>query len=91
MITLQQIQEKLAFELKNSNFTQKELAIKLGIKQQQISCYIHGKKMPAIDTLANICNFLDLDANDILCLNRTENSRIKYNQTYVGNINVHNK
>ena len=68
MITLQQIQIKLVEAIKQSGLTQKELAQQLGIKQQQISCYIHSKKMPALDTLANLCSVLELDANDILCI-----------------------
>ncbi|MDE5943681.1 MAG: helix-turn-helix domain-containing protein [Clostridia bacterium] len=47
--------------------TQSELAKKLGVKHQQISCYIKGQKMPAIDTLANLCKILDVDTNYILC------------------------
>ena len=70
MVTLSQIQERLAESIKQSGYTQKQIAEHLGIKQSQISCYIHGKKMPALDTLANLCNVLDLDANYILCLDK---------------------
>ncbi len=70
MVTLSQIQERLAESIKQSGYTQKQIAEQLGIKQSQISCYIHGKKMPALDTLANLCNVLDLDANYILCLDK---------------------
>ncbi len=66
MITLEKIQNRLAEEIKQSGKTQNEIAIHLGIKQQQISCYLHGKKLPALDTLANLCKFLDVDANYIL-------------------------
>lgn len=68
MITLEQIQKKIAEAIKYSGLTQTELARQLKIKQQQISCYIYGKKMPALDTFANLCEALDLDANDILCI-----------------------
>ena len=47
--------------------TQEQLAQQLHINQSQISCYIHGKKLPALDTLANLCKILDVDANYILC------------------------
>lgn len=70
MVTLSQIQERLAESIKQSGYTQKQIAEQLGIKQSQISCYIHGKKMPALDTLANLCKVLDLDANYILCLDK---------------------
>ena len=67
MITLEQIQGRLAEEIKNSGMTQSELARRLGIKHQQISCYLKGQKMPALDTFANLCKILDVDTNYILC------------------------
>lgn len=68
MVTIEKIQNKIAEAIKQSNMKQQEIATSLGIKQTQISCYIHGKKLPALDTLANLCILLDLDANDILCI-----------------------
>jgi len=65
-ITLKQIQIRLAEALRNSKLTQKELASQLGICQSNISHYISGDKMPAIDTLANICKILKVDTNYIL-------------------------
>ncbi len=67
MITLAQIQKRIAEAIKQSNFTQVELAERLGVKQPTISQYVSGRVMPALDTLANLCKVLDLDANDILC------------------------
>lgn len=72
MITLEQIQKKLIDELKLSNMTQEQLAKEVGVKRQQISCYLHGKKMPAIDTLANLCKVLNIDANDLLCIDNNK-------------------
>ena len=68
MITLEMIRERLIESISQSGYTQTELARRLGIKQSQISCYVHGKKLPALDTLANLCRILDADANYILCL-----------------------
>lgn len=68
MITLDKIQIKIAEAIKQSGLTQSEIAGRLGIKRQQISCYLHGSKMPALDTLANLCVALGLDANEILCI-----------------------
>lgn len=67
MINITQIQTRLSEALKQSGMSQSQLANLAGVKQQQISCYIHGKKMPALDTLANLCKILDLDTNYILC------------------------
>ncbi len=68
MITLSNIQERIIEAIKQSGLTQSELAKKLGIKQQQISCYVLGKKMPALDTFANLCKVLELDPAYILCV-----------------------
>ena len=67
MITLEQIQKRLAEAILQSGLKQCELAEKIGVKQSQISCYVHGKKLPALDTLANLCKVLDVDTNYILC------------------------
>ncbi len=69
MITLKQIQIKLAEAIKLSGMPQAELARLLGVSQSLISHYLHGNKMPALDTFANLCKLLDVDANDILCIN----------------------
>lgn len=68
MITITQIQQKLAEALRCSGLTQTEVARRLGVTQQSISHYVKGDKMPSLDTLANLCVILDLDANEILCV-----------------------
>lgn len=68
MITLKEIQTRIAEAIKQSGLTQTDLAKRLGIGQATISHYIKGDKMPALDTFANLCAVLDLDANDILCI-----------------------
>lgn len=69
MVTLPQIQIKIAEAIRLSGLTQTELAKRLGVSQPSIAHYIKGDKFPALDTFANLCAVLDLDANDILCLN----------------------
>ena len=68
MITLQQIQQKIAEAIATSGMTQSALAAALGVSQQTVSHYVKGDKLPALDTLANLCRVLDADANDILCI-----------------------
>lgn len=68
MIHLSQIQKKLAEAIRQSGMTQTEIADRLGITQPTISHYLKGDKMPALDTFANLCVILDVDANDILCM-----------------------
>lgn len=66
MITLTQIQKNLAEAITQSGLSQTEIARRLNVSPTQISCYIHGKKLPALDTFANLCVILDVDPADIL-------------------------
>ena len=70
MITLEHIQQALAEALKQMTITQEELAKQIGVNQSMISHYITGRSMPALDTLSRICTVLDLDANEILCVEK---------------------
>ena len=68
MITQESIRKELVVAIKQSGLSQMQIAEKLGIKQPTVSEYVTGKSMPALDTFANLCRVLDLDANEILCL-----------------------
>lgn len=68
MITINQIRERLQEAIKHSGMTQTEIAKKIGVCQQTIAHYLHQNKLPALDTFANLCKVLDVDANYILCL-----------------------
>lgn len=67
MIVMNEIQARLAEAIRQSGITQTELARRLGMRQSNISHYIKGDKMPALDTFANLCKLLDVDTNYILC------------------------
>ena len=67
LITIEQIQRNLSEAIKQSGKTQTEIAKSIGISQQTVSHYMKGDKLPALDTLANLCIFLDIDPADILC------------------------
>ena len=67
MITLEQIYVRLAETIRQSGMTQTAIAKALNVKPTQICSYIKGRKLPALDTLANLCKLLDADANYILC------------------------
>ena len=70
MITQEQIRKNLIETIKQSGKTQTEIAKKIGVSQQTISCYVKGDKMPALDTFANLCVVLDVDPADILCTDK---------------------
>ena len=68
MISLSNIQERISQAIKHSGLSQSEIAKKVGVRQQQISCYLYKQKTPNLDTFANLCEVLDLDPVEILCL-----------------------
>lgn len=68
MITIEKIRERIIEAIKQSGLTQTEISKRLNVSQQTISHYVKGDKMPALDTFANLCKILDLDANELLCL-----------------------
>lgn len=70
MVTIEEIQKKLLEAIKHSHLTQAELGVKIGVSQSAISHYVRGDIMPALDTLSRLCTVLDLDANEILCVQR---------------------
>lgn len=71
MINVEQIKRKISDAIKYSGKTQTEIARAIGVSQQMISSYLKGDKTPQIENLANLCQVLDLNANDILCLKET--------------------
>ena len=68
MVTLEQIQQRIAEAIKQSGMSQTALAKRISVSQQTISHYIKGDKLPALDTFANLCAVLDIDPAYILCL-----------------------
>lgn len=70
MVTTQDISKKLIEAIEQSGYTQREIAAKINVSQQQVSGYKKGINLPALDTLSKLCSFLELDANDILCVEK---------------------
>ena len=66
MVTLDSIRKRLIEAIQQSGKPQKEIATLIDVCPQAISQYVHQSKMPALDTFANLCIALDLDANEIL-------------------------
>lgn len=86
MTTLSQIRTKLIEAIQQSGITQTELAKRVGVIQQTIAAYLHQNKMPALDTFANLCEVLDLDANDILCIHEyAEKKAVTVNNSFNNN------
>lgn len=70
MIELKDIQKRLREEINNSRLSQKEIAKKLGINPSTVSKYTRIDVYPALDTFANLCEILEVSADDILGLKK---------------------
>ena len=70
MIRIEEIQKRLREAIQYSHISQKELAEKLGINPSTVSKYMRLDKFPSIDTFANICEILDVSADEILGINK---------------------
>lgn len=68
MIKIEDIQKRLREAIQYGTISQKELAIKLGINPSTVSKYMRLDKYPSLDTFANICEILEISADDILGL-----------------------
>lgn len=68
MIRIEEIQKRLREAIQYSNVSQKELAQRLGINPSTVSKYMRLDKFPSLDTFANICEILDVSADEILGL-----------------------
>ena len=66
MIKIEDIQKRLREAIQYSNISQKELAEKLKINPSTVSKYMRLDKYPSLDTFANICEILDVSADEIL-------------------------
>ena len=60
--------KKIAWSNTIWNNSQKELAKRLGINPSTVSKYMRLDKYPSLDTFANICDILDVSADEILGL-----------------------
>ena len=65
---MQDIQWRLRECIRQSKYTQKEIAKALGVSPQTISKYMKQDIFPALDTLAKLCKLLDVKSDYILGL-----------------------
>ena len=68
MIKIEDIQKRLREAIEYGTLSQKEIAEKLGINPSTVSKYMRQDKFPSIDTFANLCQILDISADEILGL-----------------------
>lgn len=71
---LEQLGKRIANRRKECGFTQEQLAEKIGLSLQSVSCIELGKKGVRPDNLAKICQSLNVSA-DYLLLGKRDNSQ----------------
>ncbi len=62
------IQIRLREVIKESKYSQKEIAKAIGVSAQTVSKYMRENIFPALDTLAKLCALLDVSSDYILGL-----------------------
>ena len=67
-MNLEQIQIRLRECIKNSSYSQKEIAVAINVSPQTVSKYMKQNIFPALDTLAKLCRLLDVKSDYILGL-----------------------
>ena len=63
---LESIQVRLRECIKESRYTQREIAKKIGVSAQTVSKYMKKNVFPALDTLAKLCKLLEVSSDYIL-------------------------
>lgn len=71
---------RIAQKRKELSLTQEQLAEKMGVSLQTISCIELGKKAIRPENLVNLCNTLDVSTDYILCGKRQES---QFNDTII--------
>ena len=64
--------QRIAQRRKELHFTQEQVAEKMGVSLQTVSCIELGKKAIRPENLVNLCFHLDVTTDYILCGKRTE-------------------
>lgn len=62
------IKKRLREEIKNSNLTTLQIAEQIGVSPEMITQYCTTKKLPKLDTFAELCKVLNVSSDYILGL-----------------------
>lgn len=58
--------DNLAYQLREADMTQNELAERTGLTQASISRYVNGTQLPGIRAIVNIANVFDCTTDELI-------------------------
>ena len=64
------ISQNIRMAIETSGRSKTEIAEAIGVAKATVSQYISGRIQPTLGTLAKLCKFLDVSADEILDLER---------------------
>ena len=63
---IEQIKKRLSEEIKNSSLTKKQIAERIGVSAEMVTQYCTTKKLPSLETFAELCKALNVSSDYIL-------------------------
>lgn len=69
MIDFRKVGRKISFFRKRKNLSQDDLAERMYVSRQLVSKWENGTGIPKIDHILDLCEILDVNFEELLCLN----------------------
>lgn len=69
MIDFRKVGRKISSYRKRKNLSQDELAERMYVSRQLVSKWKNGTGIPKIDHIIDLCEILDVNFEELLCLN----------------------
>ncbi|MDD7607215.1 MAG: helix-turn-helix transcriptional regulator [Candidatus Enterosoma sp.] len=69
MIDFRKVGRKISSYRKRKNLSQDELAERMYVSRQLVSKWENGTGIPKIDYIIDLCEILDVNFEELLCLN----------------------
>ena len=69
MIDFRKVGRKISSYRKRKNLSQDELAKRMYVSRQLVSKWENGTGIPKIDHIIDLCEILDVNFEELLCLN----------------------
>ena len=77
MIDFRKVGRKISSYRKRKNLSQNELAERMYVSRQLVSKWENGTGIPKIDHIIDLCEILDVNFEELLCINDEKESSRK--------------